>query len=141
MAPITVLTGSPGVGVPVEGEALVSAQGFNARYDLDRARGIFSRPAHDLYGQSCAGKILVFAAAKGGIATSWALYDLKARGLAPAALVFRETNPVMVQGAVFADLPLLHRLEPDPVTTIRTGDRVRLIPEEGRVEILSRAGT
>ncbi len=103
MTPLTVLTGSPGVGAPIEGEALVSAQGFNARYDLDRARGILSRPAHDLYGRSCAGKILVFAAAKGGIAASWALYDLKARGYAPAALVFRETNPVMVQGAVLVE--------------------------------------
>lgn len=139
-APIIVLAGPAGVGPAVEGEALVSAQGFNARYDLDRARGIFSRAAHDLYGQSCAGRILVFASAKGGIATSWALLDLKTRGLAPAGLVFRETNPVMVQGAVLANIPLLHRLEPDPVTTIRSGDRVRLVPHEGRIEILGRAG-
>lgn len=135
-----VLAGPAGVGGPVEGEALVSTQGFNARYDLDRTRGVFSRPAHDLYGQSCAGKIVVFAAAKGGIATSWALLDLKARGLAPAALIFRETNPVVVQGAVLADIPLVHRLDPDPVTTIRTGDWVRVVPEAGRVEILRRAG-
>jgi Aconitase X swivel domain len=57
--------------------------------------------------------------------------DLKARGLAPLGLIFRETNPVMVQGAVLADIPLLHRLEPDPVTAIRTGDRVRLFPDQG----------
>lgn len=138
--PHTVLTGPAGVGATVEGEALVSAQGFNARYDLDRARGVFSRPGHDLYGRSCSGKVLVFAAAKGGIATSWALLDLKARGLSPLALVFRETNPVMVQGAVLADLAVVHRLDPDPVATIRSGDWVRVVPEAGRVEILRRAG-
>lgn len=136
--PVLVLEGPPGVGGIVEGEVLCSTQGFNARYDLDRRRGIFSRPTHDLHGQSCAGRVLVFSAAKGGIATSWALLDLKARGLAPAALLFRRTNPVMVQGAVLADVPLLHELAPDPVTALRTGDWVRIVPEAGRVEVLRR---
>jgi predicted aconitase with swiveling domain len=136
-----VLRGPVGVGPTVEGETLVSRHGFNARYDLDRTRGIFSRPSHDLYGQSCAGKILVFSSAKGGIATSWALLDLKARGLAPKALIFRRTNPVMVQGAVLAEVPLLHLLEPDPVTTLRTGDWVRVEPERGLVEVVRHAAT
>lgn len=137
--PVLLLRGHTGVGPAVEGEALVSHHAFNARYDLDRRRGVFSRPSHDLYGQSCVGKVLVFAGAKGGIATSWALLDLQSRGLAPAALLFRRTNPVMVQGAVLADVPLLHLLEPDPVTALRTGDWVRVDPERGMVSVLRRA--
>jgi hypothetical protein len=136
--PLAILKGPPGVGAVIEGEVLRSTHGFNARYDLDRRRGVFSRPSHDLYEQSCVGRVLVFSAAKGGIATSWALLDLKARSLAPAALIFRRTNPVMVQGAVLADIPLLHLLEPDPVTTLRTGDWVRLTPAQGLVEVLRR---
>ena len=138
--PVAMLKGPPGVGSVVEGEVLRSSQGFNARYDLDRRRGVFSRPSHDLYEQSCVDRVLVFSAAKGGIATSWALLDLKARGLAPAALIFRRTNPVMVQGAVLADIPLLHLLEPDPVTALHTGDWVRITPEQGLVEVLRRPG-
>ena len=114
-----VLTGHPGVGDAGEGEALVSAEGFSARYDLDRSTGIIARESHPLYGLSIAGKVLVCPLAKGGFATSWALLDLKARGLAPAALIFRRTNPVVVQGAVLADIPLLHLLEPDPVIALR----------------------
>jgi predicted aconitase with swiveling domain len=44
----------------------------------------------------------------------------------------------MVQGAVLADVPLLHQLAPDAVTTLRSGDWVRITPEDGRVEVLRR---
>jgi predicted aconitase with swiveling domain len=130
-----VLTGHPGVGEVVEAEALVSADGFSARYDLDRATGRISRASHALYGQSIAGKIFVCPLAKGGFATSWALYDLRARGLAPAAMLFGLVNPVMVQGAVLAGIALMERLSPDPMATIRTGDWVRVDPGAGRVEV------
>ena len=49
-----------GIGPEVTGTALVAADNFSARYDLDRERGIFSRPSHNLAGQSYADRILVF---------------------------------------------------------------------------------
>jgi phosphomecalonate degydratase small subunit len=137
-APVLVLRGPPGAGPAVEGEALVSRHGFNARYDMDRRRGVFSRPSHDLFGQRYVERILVFTTAKGGVATSWALHDLRAKGLAPAGLIFCQANPIVVQGAVFAGLPILHRLEPDPVESLRTGDWLRLDPAQGTVEVLRR---
>jgi len=130
------LQGPPGCGPVVEGFAIVSHQGFNARYDLDRERGVFARPGHDQLGASPAGRIYVFTTPKGGIATSWALLDLKERGLAPLGLVCRRANPVVVQGAVLAGLPLLDRLDADPVEALRTGDRVRLDPARGTLDIL-----
>jgi uncharacterized protein len=133
-----VFHGHPGVGDPVEGEALVSRHGFSARYDLNRRTGLFSRESHDLFGRSAVGKILLFPTAKGGVATAWALLDLRARGLSPAGLVFGEANPIMVQGAVLADLPLLDRLSPDPWEGVRSGDWLRLVPAEGLLEVLRR---
>lgn len=130
------LQGPRGCGPAVEGFAIVSRQGFNARYDLDRERGVFARPGHDLLGASPAGLIYVFSTPKGGIATSWALLDLKERGLAPLGLVCRRANPVVVQGAVLAGLPLLDRLDADPVELLRSGDHVRLDPARGTLEIL-----
>lgn len=134
-APDLVLRGPPGVGPAVEGEALVSRQGFSARYDLNRKTGVFAREDHDLYGQSVVGKILVHTTAKGGVATAWALYEMRARGTAPLGLLFSTTNPIMVQGAVLAGLPLLHRLEPDPVASIRSGDWLRVDPQAGTVAV------
>ncbi len=136
-----ILRGPVGIGGAVEGYVLVSTQGFNARYDLDRQSGTFSRPEHDLYGQDFRGRILVFGGAKGGIATSWALYDLKRRGMAPLGLVFRRANPVVAQGCALAELPLLDRLDPDPVESLCNGDRVRLVPERGELVLLERAAT
>jgi len=130
-----VLTGHPGVGPAAEGEALVSPDGFSARYDLDRATGRISRASHALYGRTLAGTVFVCPLAKGGFATSWALHDLRARGLAPVAMLFGWANPVMVQGAVLAGIALMDQLVPDPVAVIRTGDRVRVDPAAGRVEV------
>lgn len=138
MAAPLVLIGHPGVGEAVEGEALVSPNGFSARYDLDRVTGRISLESHALFGQSIAGKVFICPLAKGGFATSWALFDLRSRGLAPVAMLFTWANPVMVQGAVLAGIALMDQLTPDPMETIRTGDRVRVEPKAGRVEVWPR---
>ena len=39
-----------GVGPKVTGEALVADDNFSARYDLDRIKGVVSRPQHKLAG-------------------------------------------------------------------------------------------
>ena len=133
-----VLRGHPGVGPAVEGEALVSRHGFSARYDLNRAVGTYSRESHDLYGRSVVGRILVHTTAKGGVATAWALLDMKARGTAPLGLIFQQTNPIMVQGAALAGVAILDRLEPDPLDAIETGDYLRLDPARGIVVVEKR---
>ena len=135
MAETIIIRGNPGVGPPVEGEAIVSEEGFSARYDYDRYRGVISRKSHVLYGQSIVGKIAVFKTSKGGVATAWMMLDMVERGTCPAGFIFGRTNPVMVQGAVWANVALMHDLDPDPVQTIRTGDYVKMIPEKGIVEV------
>jgi len=129
-------TSGPAYGPDVEAEALVCDDNFSARYDVNRRTGVFSRESHALYGVSLVGKVCVFNTAKGGVATAWALLDMKRRGIAPAALLFRTTNPIMVQGAVLAEIPIMDRLEPDPLAAIKTGDRVRVQAHAGIVEVL-----
>ncbi|MGH8713907.1 MAG: aconitase X swivel domain-containing protein, partial [Casimicrobiaceae bacterium] len=91
-------TATHAMGARVEGVALVASDGFSARYDLDRVKGIFSRPGHKLAGQSYRDRILVLDVAKGGVASAWMLHEMKARGIAPLALVFNSVNPIMAQG-------------------------------------------
>jgi predicted aconitase with swiveling domain len=133
------LKAHPGIGPRVEGEALVAADNFSARYDLDRIRGVFSRPAHKLAGQSYVGRVLVLNAAKGGVATAWMLNEMMARGRAPLALLLNAANPIMAQGAAFANFPLIDRFERDVTEAIRTGDRVVVDPAAGRVTVRRRA--
>jgi predicted aconitase with swiveling domain len=126
-----------GIGPVVEGVALVAQDNFSARYDLDRIKGVFSRPQHALAGQSYDGKILVLNTAKGGVASAWMLHEMKSRGITPRAILFNAANTILAQGAALADLAMVDRFEDGDVTTlIRTGDRLRVEPELGRVTIL-----
>jgi predicted aconitase with swiveling domain len=130
-----VLRGHAGIGAAVTGIALVAQDDFSARYDLDRIRGVFSRPAHALYGEGYVGRVLVLNTAKGGVATSWMLREMAARNMAPAALLLNSTNPIMAQGAAFAGLPFMDRFEVDITTAIRSGERVTVDPVQGVVTV------
>ena len=127
-----------GVGPEVSGVALVAADNFSARYDLDRVCGVFSRPSHKLAGESYVDRILVLDGAKGGVATAWMLHDMRARGIVPRALIFNRVNPILAQGAAFGGVALVDRFEGDVTALFRTGDMLRVDPAAGLVTILSR---
>ena len=131
-----------GIGPQVEGDALVADDNFSARYDLDRINGVFSRPQHKLHGQSYRDKILVLNTSKGGVASAWMLHEMKSRGIAPLAILFNTANTILAQGAALADMTMCDRFEDGDVTSlISTGDRVTVIPSEGRVLVSPRSGT
>ena len=117
-----------GMGRKVQAQALVASDGFSARYDLDRIRGVFSRPEHILAGESYNGRVLVLDAAKGGVATAWMLYEMNARGIMPAALVLNRVNPIMVQGAALADFTMISGFDLDITKAIRNGAEVEVDP-------------
>src|SRR5260370_4428133 len=127
-----------GIGPAVTGTALVAADNFSARYDLDRTKGIFSRPSHKLAGQRYADRILVLDTAKGGVATAWMLHEMAARGIVPKALIFNRVNPILAQGAAFGGVALADRFEGDVTQLFRTRDELRVDPSAGLVEILNR---
>ena len=134
---VRVIKGHTGIGATVTGEALVAQDNFSARYDLDRINGTFSRESHALYGQSFDGKVLVLNIAKGGVATAWMLRAMMETGVAPLALLLNYANPIMAQGAAFADFPMIDRFETDITQIIHTGDRVTVNPAEGSVSVHS----
>ncbi len=126
-----------GVGPEVSGVALVAEDNFSARYDLDRIKGIFSRPQHKLAGQSYVNKILVFNTAKGGVASAWMLHEMVSRKDAPRAILFNRVNPILAQGGALADMALCDRFEEGDVTRlIQTGDRVNVNPTLGLVSVV-----
>lgn len=137
-APLHVIRLDRAFGPVVEGEAVVSEEGFSPRYDLDRWTGVITKPGHLLEGTLIAGRICFFPTAKGGIAAGWAFNDIKAKGIAPRAFVFGVTNPVMVQGAVLAGIPIAEGWSEDPRGVLRSGDWVRMDPARRVVEVLRR---
>jgi predicted aconitase with swiveling domain len=124
------------IGKRVRGQALVANDGFSARYDLDRVKGVFSRPSHKLAGQSYVGKILVLDTAKGGVASSWMLHEMATRGVVPLALVFNSVNPIMVQGAAFGDVTMLVGFDGDITARIAHGATLELDPAARTLRVL-----
>ena len=120
--------GKKGIGENVIGEALVANDNFSARYDLDREKGVFSRKLHKLYNQSYVDKILVLNSAKGGVATSWMLRNMKLNNKSPKALILNSTNPIMVQAVAFADITLIHNFDTDITSYFKTGDILNINP-------------
>ena len=124
------------MGRKVSGEALVAKDGFSARYDLDRLRGVFSRPAHKLVGQSYVGKILVLDTAKGGVATAWMLHEMRSRNMAPLAIVFNTVNTILAQGAALGDVSMLAGFDEDVTAAVPHGARVEIDPQAKTLRVL-----
>ncbi len=125
------------MGQRVRGEALVAQDGFSARYDLDRLRGVFSRPSHKLAGQSYVGRVLVLDTAKGGVATAWMLHEMAARGMAPLAVVLNSVNPILVQGAAFGRVTMLVGFDGDITTLVPHGASVEIDPARRTLVVMA----
>ena len=124
------------MGPTVRGLALVAKDGFSARYDLDRIKGIFSRPSHKLAGQSHVGKVLVLDTAKGGVATAWMLHEMKSRGIVPLALVLNSVNPILAQGAALGDVAMLAGFDEDITAAVSHGAEVEVVPQQGLLRVI-----
>lgn len=128
-----------GIGPQVSGRALVANDNFSARYDLDRINGVFSRPQHQLAGQSNVDVILVLNTAKGGVASAWMLHEMRSRNMAPKALLLNTANTILAQGAALANLALCDRFVDGDVTALlKTGDELTVNPAQGLVVVTSR---
>ena len=130
------LTCHAGIGPKVEGIALVADDNFSARYDLDRIKGVFSRPQHKLYGQSYKDVILVLNTAKGGVATAWMLYEMTSRLVAPKAILLNQANTILVQGAALANMAMVDRFDKGDTTALIVASESSIVdPEAGQVSV------
>ena len=112
------------------GEALVSPDPIGFLGGLEGTTGVVTERGHPLEGQCVAGKVLVFPTGKGSTVGSYVLYQLAAEGLAPAALINAESEPIVAVGAIISDIPMVDQV---PIAEIQTGDYVRV--EDDRVTV------
>ncbi|MCR2763063.1 DUF126 domain-containing protein [Microbacterium sp. zg.B48] len=125
----------PGV---VEAEALVTRDAISGFGGIDVATGTVIEPRHELFGVCFTGKVLVFPGAKGSSGWSGFFQSTRLMGTAPAAMVFRVITTKAVLGAIVTRVPTVVEAMPDPLETIRTGDRVRVDGDTGLITILDR---
>ena len=109
-----------------EGEAIVSREAM-CFYLCDPETGTVIEKNHPLQGRSIAGKVLVLQSGKGSsVVQVDGFYQLSVKKTLPAAIVVRETEPVLVSSAVVVGEPMVDRVEADPFEIIRDGDWVRV---------------
>ena len=128
------LKGRKVVGGYAEGEALVSRDPVSFFGGVDPETGVVTEPGHAVEGKCITGKVFVFPTGKGSTVGSYVIYRMKKLGTAPVALINVETEAILATGCVISDIPLVDRLEKDPLTTFRDGQRLRVYADEGVIE-------
>lgn len=130
------LTGRKVMGGIAEGEALVSTDSVSFYGGVDPVTGIITDPGHSAQGENITGKIFVFPTGKGSTVGSYVIYRMAKLGTAPAAIINVETEAILATGCVISDIPLVDKLDQDPMKVIKNGMRIRVNADEGTVEIL-----
>jgi predicted aconitase with swiveling domain len=134
MQPIT-LEGRVIVEGKCTAEALVSVKPISFLGGVDPADGRIVEKNHDLCGECIKDKVLCFPHGRGSTVGSYVLYSLAKKGLAPSAIVNQTADPVIVVGAIIADVPMVDQID---IKNIRTGDTVEVDACRGVVKILKR---
>lgn len=121
--------------IELEGEALVSATPITLLGFIDAASGEVTDPESPLCGTSITGKVFVFPRGIGSTVGPYVLVNLARNGMAPMAMINRESDQGTVAGASVARIPLAYAFDHDPLEAIKQGDRVRLRIEDGRAQL------
>ena len=89
------------------GPALVSKERISFLGTVDQETGKVVDPKHQLFGKEVAGKVLIFPGGKGSTVGSYVIYQLKKRGVAPAAMINLRSEPIVAVGAIISGIPLV----------------------------------
>jgi len=127
------LRGRPIVEGISRGRALVSRNPLSFLGGVDPQTGVVIERNHDLNGRCIKDAILCFPHGHGSTVGSYVLYSLARRGLAPKAIVNERADPVVVVGAVIAEIPMVDQID---ISEIRTGEIVEVDGGRGIVRII-----
>jgi len=92
------------------GPALVTKEPITFLGNVDPTTGVVVDPAHELFGRSVAGAVLIFPGGKGSTVGSYVIYQLKKRDIAPAAMINIRSEPIVAVGAIISGIPLVDRV-------------------------------
>jgi predicted aconitase with swiveling domain len=104
-----------------EAEALVTAMPISFYGGVDPNTGVVIEKGHELNGVSIKGKVLVFPQGKGSTVGSYTLYRLKKNGVAPAAMINKETETIVAVGAIISEIPFVDKID---ISKIKMGNKI-----------------
>lgn len=122
-----------------EGVALLSEQPL-ALSLINPSTGVVEQHGHALRGVSVSGAILIYPTGRGSSSGSYKLFHMAHSGTAPLAIINVRSDAITAAGAVLGRIPLVHRLNVDPLSKFHTGDVLRVDGVNGMVWLLGRTG-
>jgi len=134
-----ILKGRKIIGGQAEGEAVVSKEPVSFLGGVNPDHGTVVERGHDVEGQCITGKIFVFPHGKGSTGGPYIIYAMAKRKTAPAAMINIQAEPIIAVGAAMGNIPMVDRLEKNPLEVIATGDHVKIDAEQGTVEITKKS--
>ena len=119
----------------IEGDALVTKLPITFLGFVDKQTGEIVEKEHELYGKSIKNKIFVFPRGIGSTVAPYVLINLKRNNVAPLAIINRESDSGTVAGASASRIPMVYRLDGDPVELIKNGQKIKIKIENGKATI------
>ena len=116
------------------GPALVTGMAISFLGNVDPKTGVVVDPGHELFGQKISGKVLIFPGGKGSTVGSYVIYQLKKRGLAPAAMINLRSEPIVAVGAIISGIPLVDRV-PEKIMQVKSGTCIEVDSTQERIRI------
>lgn len=117
-----------------EGLALISHEPISFFGGVDPDSGIVTEKGHELQGTTVKDRVLIFPSGKGSTVGSYTLYRMKKNGVAPAAIINVECEPIVAVGAIISDIPAVDKLERNPLTIFQTGKKLKVDADRAIVE-------
>jgi predicted aconitase with swiveling domain len=126
------------VGGKARGEALVSKEPICFLGGIDVKTGRVTEVGHPLEGKNIAGKVLVFPTGKGSTGGSYLIFESVENGVGPCAMVNRAVEQVTAIGCIIAEIPMMDRVEPDPIELIKDGDMLEVDADAGTITTIDK---
>jgi predicted aconitase with swiveling domain len=117
------------------GPALVSKDAISFLGGVDPRTGIVIEKGHALFGKNVKGTVLIFPGGKGSTVGSYVIYQLMKNGVAPAAMINLKAEPIVAVGAIISGIPMVDRLERNPLELIKDGEPVTVDGTAGTIEL------
>lgn len=133
-----ILKGHKVVKGKVEAEAVVSHKPIGFAGGVNPNTGQIVEIGHELEGVSIAGKILVFPVEKGSTGGSDVICEMARLHKGPKGIINLRAKSIVVVGAILANIPVIDRLDGNPLELICTGDHVELDADQGIVRVKKR---
>ncbi len=116
------------------GPALVTKEPISFLGNVDPATGVVVDPGHELHGKCLAGTVLIFPGGKGSTVGSYVIYQLKKRGVAPAAMINLRSEAIVAVGAIISGIPLVDRV-PEEMLQLPSGTRIEVDADSELISI------